>query len=55
MTGTRQKREILFELAVDLRWALDEIDSGTLRATPVQRAALAAAEQTADELYARLA
>jgi hypothetical protein len=44
-------RAQLFSLSVDLQWVLDEIDAGTLKASPAQRAALAAAEKSASEIY----
>ena len=53
MTGAGQLQVIMFELSVNLAWVLGEIDSGSLRATAAQRAALAGAEQTAREIYDR--
>jgi len=53
MTGAESLQVNLFELHVNLLWVLDEIDSGTLRATTEQRAALAAAEQAAEKLHRR--
>jgi hypothetical protein len=43
-------RSEVFALVVGLSWLIQEIDSHSIEATPTQRAALAGAEQAAQEI-----